>query len=283
MKIFISWSGERSHNVAKLLDNWIRCVVQAVDPWISSKDVDKGSLWFSEISTTLATTQAGIVCLTKENLNKPWILFEAGALAKGLSSNRVFTFLIDLEPKDVRDPLAQFNHTIPEKNSLYQLLKSINKELGDKKLRDSILENVFETYWEKFKSDFEYILENSLEEEGIIEERSKEDVLSEILYSVRGMDKRLRSLESVQSPIMDEHIVHIRSILNTPIANLDLSARAYKVLTSSNIKTIGDLVKYDVHDLLKFRNFGKNTLVEIEELIVDKGLTFGMDLSRYNL
>ena len=146
MKIFISWSGERSHKVAELLDTWIRCVVQAVEPWVSSKDIDKGSLWFSEISTTLATTQAGIVCLTKGNLSKPWILFEAGALAKGLTTNRVFTFLIDLEPKDVRDPLAQFNHTVPEKDSLYQLLRSINKGLGEKGLRENILKNVFETY-----------------------------------------------------------------------------------------------------------------------------------------
>ena len=99
MKIFISWSGERSRQVADLLSNWIQCVLQAVDPWLSSKDIDRGSLWFSEITNQLSNTHNGIVCLTKANLNKPWILFESGALAKGLNSNRVYTFLIDLTSK----------------------------------------------------------------------------------------------------------------------------------------------------------------------------------------
>jgi len=78
----------------------------AVDPWLSTKDIDKGSLWFSGITNQLSNTQNGIVCLTKANLNNPWILFESGALAKGLTSNRVYTFLVDLKPNDVKDLLA---------------------------------------------------------------------------------------------------------------------------------------------------------------------------------
>ena len=88
MKVFISWSGERSKQVAEVLNDWIQCVIQAVDPWMSSKDIDRGALWFSEITDQLANTSIGIICLTKENKTKPWILFEAGALAKGLSSSR---------------------------------------------------------------------------------------------------------------------------------------------------------------------------------------------------
>lgn len=282
MKIFISWSGERSHKVAQLLDIWIRCVVQAVDPWISSKDIDKGSLWFSEISSTLASTQTGIVCLTKGNINKPWILFESGALAKGLSSNRVFTFLIDLEPKDIKDPLAQFNHTLPQKESLYQLLRSINKGLADKALKENILRNVFDTYWTQFEKDFNKILKETSEEE-IKEERPEDDVLSEILYAVRGMDKRLRTLENNPSDIIDEHIMNMRRLLSTTIEDINFSVRTYNFLKAVKINTLADLVKYDTRELLKFRNFNKKVLSEIEELLMLNGLTFGMDLSKYGL
>ena len=122
MRVFISWSGDRSRAVAELLDEWLQCVIQALDPWMSSKDIDRGSIWFSEISDSLRDTKVGIVCLSQDNKNKPWILFESGALAKGLYSARVCTFLIDLESTDVSNPLAQFNHTFPTKESVWGLV-----------------------------------------------------------------------------------------------------------------------------------------------------------------
>jgi len=203
MKIFINWSGQRSHKTAKLLDRWIQCVIQAVDPWLSSRDIDRGSLWFSEISNQLANTENGIVCLTKSNKDKPWILFESGALAKGLSSNKVFTFLIDLKPQDVKDPLAQFNHTIPNKDSMYMLLRSINSGLEENGLKDEILSDVFETYWPQFDKDFKQIIKDTPEEE-IKEEIPKDELLSEVLYSVRGIDRRIRHLESLKSDSVAE-------------------------------------------------------------------------------
>src|SRR5690349_13640049 len=116
MKVFISWSGARSRAVAELLNDWLKCVLQALRPWLSTQDIDRGALWFTEIHGQLNDTSIGIVCLTQENKNRPWILFESGALAKGLSTSRVCTLLIDLEPSDLDDPLAQFNHTFPRKD-----------------------------------------------------------------------------------------------------------------------------------------------------------------------
>jgi hypothetical protein len=135
MRVFISWSGERSRRVAELLDDWLQCVIQAADPWISSKDIDRGALWFSEISDQLANTTIGIICLTKENMLKPWILFESGALAKGISSSRVCTFLIDLKSTDIENPLAQFNHTKPNKGGVWELVRTINLSLKEKALK----------------------------------------------------------------------------------------------------------------------------------------------------
>lgn len=86
-----------------------------------------------------------------------------------------------------------------------------------------------------------------------------------------------------EDDIVDEHILHMRKLLKTSLEDLDLSVRAYNCLKAAKINSLGELVRYDTHELLKFRNFGKKSLVEIEELLQNKGLTFGMDLSKYKL
>jgi len=82
---------------------------------------------------------------------------------------------------------------------------------------------------------------------------------------------------------VDENFLHIRKILKTPLSDLDLSVRAYNCLKAADIKSLADLVAYDIADLLKFRNFGKKSLSELEELVREKGLTFGMDVNKYKL
>jgi hypothetical protein len=198
MKVFISWSGERSKLVAELLDEWIQCVIQAVEPWMSSKDIDRGALWFNKISDQLADTNVGILCLTKENRNKPWILFEAGALAKGISSSRVCTFLIDLEATDIENPLAQFNHTLPTKGGIWSLVSTINISLEDLSLKENVLEQVFETYWPKFDEKFHKILSNT-SESSIKDTRPKNDIMLEVLSTVRTLDRRMRNLENINN------------------------------------------------------------------------------------
>jgi hypothetical protein len=194
MKVFISWSGARSRAVAELLNDWIKCVLQATRPWLSTRDIDRGALWFSEIHDQLKDTSVGIVCLTQENRNRPWILFEAGALAKGLSSNRVCTFLIDLKPSDLEDPLAQFNHTLPEKNSVWELIRTLNNCLSANALDERILEQVFDTYWQQFETQFAAAIKQNPPTERA-EPRPKEDILAEILENTRFLHSRLRFLE----------------------------------------------------------------------------------------
>ncbi len=82
---------------------------------------------------------------------------------------------------------------------------------------------------------------------------------------------------------MDEEILHKRKLLKTPLEDLELSVRAFNCLKAARINTLADLVQYEPHELLKFRNFGKKSLVEIEELLKDLGLTLGMDVSKYQI
>jgi hypothetical protein len=194
MKVFMSWSGARSKAAAELLHYWIKCVVQASQPWISTRGIDRGSLWFTEINNELKDTTFGIICLTQENKNAPWILFEAGALAKGLANSRVCTFLVDLETKDIRDPLAQFNHTLPDKAGLWNLVLTLNSSLETNRLEPNILEGVFETYWPQFQEKFNKIKEE-IPETTVVAPRDDKDILAEILESTRNLSQRMRVLE----------------------------------------------------------------------------------------
>jgi hypothetical protein len=194
MKVFLSWSGTRSKDVANLLSDWLCCVIQAARPWISTRDLDRGSLWFGEINDQLKDTTVGIICLTQENKNRPWILFEAGALAKGLSTSRVCTLLVDLEPKDIEDPLAQFNHTLPNKESVFGLVRTLNVSLGATGLDLRVLDQVFTTYWPQFEEKFKLIL-STTESAHPTKPRPKEDVLGEILENTRMLSSRIRKLE----------------------------------------------------------------------------------------
>ena len=194
MKVFLSWSGQRSKEVANLLSDWLCCVIQASRPWISTRDLDRGSLWFGEINDQLKDTTVGIICLTQENKTRPWILFEAGALAKGLSTSRVCTLLVDLEPKDIEDPLAQFNHTFPTRESVLGLVKTLNNTLANNALDNRILEQVFDTYWPQFETRFNNIL-STTEAHPPSKPRPKEDVLGEILENTRMLNSRIRRLE----------------------------------------------------------------------------------------
>ena len=96
MLIFISWSGVASEAVAAALANWLPLVIQAVKPWVSSQDIQKGQRWAEEISEKLEETQFGILCVTHENLESPWLLFEAGAISKLRRQSRVSTYLLDV-------------------------------------------------------------------------------------------------------------------------------------------------------------------------------------------
>jgi hypothetical protein len=178
-----------------MFHQWIKCVIQATEPWLSSDAIESGSVWFSTINEELRDTSTGIICLTQENKNKPWILFEAGALAKGLSDSRVCTFLIDLQPHDLQDPLAQFNATLPNKAAIKKLVANINARVEPKPLSAAIFEQVFETYWPQFERDFNTILAATMPEVEP-EPRPKEDILNEILNATRSLTRRLNHLES---------------------------------------------------------------------------------------
>jgi DNA-directed RNA polymerase subunit alpha len=93
----------------------------------------------------------------------------------------------------------------------------------------------------------------------------------------------LEAADQKEPDTVDEEMLHMRKMLKTPLSDLDLSVRAYNCLKAADVKTLGDLVKLEISDMMKFRNFGKKSLAELEQLVAEKNLTFGMDLSKYKL
>ena len=163
--------------------------------WISTHNIDRGAIWFNEIQNQLQNTTVGIICLTQDNRTKPWILFEAGALAKGLSGSRVCTFLVDLDPADVENPLAQFNHTLPNREGMWALVLTLNSALpAEHVLEERILEKVFQTYWPRFEQDFARVLAEN--PQGVVApQREDKDILAEILENTRSLGARVGKLE----------------------------------------------------------------------------------------
>ena len=128
---------------------------------------------------------------------------------------------------------------------------------------------------------FEIITDGSIHPKDALTEAAKTLIHHFLLYS----DERitLEADEIAQTETYDEESLHMRQLLKTKLIDMDLSVRALNCLKAAEVDTLGDLVSYNKNDLMKFRNFGKKSLTELEELVVLKGLSFGMDLAKYKL
>ncbi|VVV01538.1 DNA-directed RNA polymerase subunit alpha [Mesonia oceanica] len=128
---------------------------------------------------------------------------------------------------------------------------------------------------------FEIISDGSIHPKDALTEAAKILIHHFMLFS----DERitLEADEIAQTETYDEESLHMRQLLKTKLTDLDLSVRALNCLKAAEVDTLGDLVSYNKNDLMKFRNFGKKSLTELEELVSNKGLNFGMDLSKYKL
>ena len=128
---------------------------------------------------------------------------------------------------------------------------------------------------------FEIVSDGSIHPKDALTEGAKTLIHHFMLFS----DERitLEADEIAQTETYDEESLHMRQLLKTRLVDLDLSVRALNCLKAAEVEALGDLVSFNKSDLMKFRNFGKKSLTELEELVIIKGLNFGMDLSKYKL
>ncbi len=195
MKVFLSWSGERSNMVAKAFHDWLPSVVESVQPWLSERDIEKGARSVPAIAAQLEDTSFGIICLTADNLEQPWIHFEAGALAKTKDA-KVCTFLLDIGPAEVRQPLAKFQATRPEKNEIRNLVFSIVRRVRKVEERgpsDDVVAKAFERFWPDLETPLHSA--KAATSQAPTPVRRTDDILEEILGIVRRLEREHQEAE----------------------------------------------------------------------------------------
>jgi DNA-binding XRE family transcriptional regulator len=185
MRVFISWSGEHSGEVAKALQQWLPKVLQAVRPWLSSASIDPGARWSDEVAGALEELNFGILCLTPENLTSAWLLFEAGALSKTVSESRVVPYLLGLAPRDLQGPLAQFQAVPADEAGTLRLLNSLNLAAADKSVAEETLKETFELWWPKLSKRISDISRSPAAMSVSQPTRPVEDMIGEILELLR--------------------------------------------------------------------------------------------------
>jgi EAL domain-containing protein (putative c-di-GMP-specific phosphodiesterase class I) len=149
MQIFISWSGVRSRFIGDALRWWLPKVIQSVRPWMSDEDIPAGGRWASEVSNKLSACSVGLICVTPENLEKPWLLFEAGALSKAIDGTFVCPVVFDMLPGDIKGPLDQFQGNVLDQQGLFKILKMLNQAMAGEKLEPMELRDQFDIWWPK--------------------------------------------------------------------------------------------------------------------------------------
>ncbi|MEV7102664.1 TIR domain-containing protein [Streptomyces atroolivaceus] len=197
IKLFLSWSGERSKKTAEALWSWLPDVLQYVNPWLSSLDISAGRRGVREITDELSETDFGIICVTPENQNSTWINFEAGALSKQVDGGYVVPFLIGMKTTDLISPLSQFQAVVgDDEGDVRKLLFDINDISGGLAIPHERLERAFQRSWPEF--------ENSIRGIGAISsrggnlnkvQRSEADMTEEILLISRQLDHRMAEIE----------------------------------------------------------------------------------------
>jgi hypothetical protein len=232
MKVFISWSGERSRAVAKALYQWLPDVVpQSVRLWLSKTDIDKGANWHIQLAEGLQDAQFGIICLTPENFTAPWLIFEAGAIFRAMVSSgraRVWTYLFHLKPTDVTGPLAEFQHTLAERGETRQLMQAINAAVergSEEALLPERVDRRFNQWWPELEQVLQSIPEPQEKLEPI---RSPTAMLEELLERMRSLEKHLINADPRLAKLEEEARVR---------AEMSLAEKRIRWLIS-NVKSV---------------------------------------------
>ncbi len=199
MKVFISWSGDRSKKIAEVLPQWIPKVLQAAKPYYTPDDISKGARWQKEIAAELDAARVGLICLTPDNLESAWIMFEAGAISRQIDQTRVVPILFDVAPSDIKGPLVQFQAAPFSKAEMRKVVNMMNGELQDQALLPKDLDEVFEMWWPKLEEGVTTAMKQEKEQLKAAQ-RTEIDLLQEILVLTRALSLSDRTMDHIEVP-----------------------------------------------------------------------------------
>lgn len=228
MKVFISWSGNKSHKVGLVFREWLPSVIQSLEPYVSSEDIDKGARWSTDIAKELEDSTFGILCVTKENLHAPWLSFEAGALSKTMDKAFVTPFLFDIKRSEVNGPILQFQSTIFEKDDIKKLIYTLNKACGESGISETMLDKAFDVWYPTLESELNGLKEIDESPDSDIKTQNgthSSEIIEEILELSRDNQKLLRSPDSKLVDSIDEVKERLDLTLSLMDRNMDLDER----------------------------------------------------------
>ncbi len=186
---------------------------------MSDTEVQKGSRGLQEVARALEGIKVGITCLTPENLDAPWILYEGGALSKALDNEtRLCTFLLGgLQVQDIKPPLGMFQATKAEKDDTRKLIHAINIAITDSPIPELNLNSIFDAMWPKLDEKLRTMPEA---DEDVVAKRSVDEMIAEILEISRAEANRRRKADSLDVfiPLFDEltpFLPQIREVIRT--------------------------------------------------------------------
>jgi len=198
--VFIGWSRPRSKAVATAFRDWLPQVIQAAEPWLS-ESMDRGAQWFAAIGTHLKTAAYGIICVTPENADEPWVLFEAGALAIHTSERLACPYLLDMTPAALAGPLGQLQAATADRDGTWQVVQTINNLLDEGvRLQEDRLRRAFDKWWLDLESKIK-AARDMAHEPPAVRERSVEEKVDEILEAVRALQRsQVRVFDTAVTP-----------------------------------------------------------------------------------
>ena len=209
MKVFLSWSGSQSHKIALVFRDWLPSVIQEIVPYVSSEDIDKGARWSTDIAKELSDSTFGILCVTRDNINAPWLMFEAGALSKTMDKSFVSPFLFNIKRSEVDSPILQFQSTILEKEDLRKLVITLNKACDKNRLKDEQLNKTFEVWYPSLEEDLKKLkgvdsAEQDADGETELQIPKAQEILEEILELSRINQKLIRNPDGTLGSSLEE-------------------------------------------------------------------------------
>jgi hypothetical protein len=209
MKVFISWSGAKSKLVAEELRNWLPTIVQSAEPFVSTQDIPIGGRGLNVLASELEECSFGILCLTQENKNQPWVIFEAGALSKVIDVSRVVPLLVDLSPSDLTGPLAQFQSIAArDRDDFFSMIKDLAEQSAPPVIAEQRLRLIFEKFWPEFESRLAKVNAASTDESGSEKARTDRSILEELLTLSRRTERELTRVSHIRTA---ENILRSRS------------------------------------------------------------------------
>jgi len=214
MKVFISWSGDKSRSIAELLREWLPDVIQSVEPFISTQDIPAGGRGMNVLASELEECAFGIICLTRENISRPWINFEAGALSKVIAASSVVPLLVDLNPNDLTGPITQFQAVrASSSEDAFKMIRAL-AQVSAPHISEHRLKRLFDTFWPEFESKV-VLLQQPADGSGEDHQvRTDRDLLEEVVTLTRRTERELTRLANVR--ITEQVLAERRGTINRP-------------------------------------------------------------------